>query len=79
LWFSKFSFKHHDFTVSSSNIFRVLKAFLVKFSWVTLHNDIQIKEDARGGKSSGHRADKNWRQNKSTGNPERKRLLERQA
>jgi hypothetical protein len=79
LRFSNFSFKHHSFTAGSSNIFRVLKAFLVKFNWVTLRNDIQIKEDAIGGKSGGHWADKNWGQNKSAGNPERKRLLGREA
>jgi len=65
--------------MGSSNIFRVLKAFLVKLNWVTLRYDIQIKEDATGGKISGHRTNKNWGQNKSAGNPERKRLLGRQA
>jgi len=65
--------------MGSLNIFRVLKAFLVKFNWVTLRNDIQIKENAIDGKSSGHRTDKYWGQNKSAGNPERKRLLGRQA
>jgi len=65
--------------MSSSNIFRVLKAFLVKFNWVTLRNDIQIKDDAIGGKSSGHRTDKNWGQNNSAGNPGRKRMLGIQA
>jgi hypothetical protein len=57
----------------------MLKAFLVKFNWVNLRNDIQTKKDAIGWKSSRHRTDKNWRQNKSAGNPERKRLLGRQA
>jgi hypothetical protein len=57
----------------------VLKAFLAKLNWVTLRNDIQIKEDATDGKSSGHRRNKNWEQNKSAGNPERKRLLGRQT
>jgi len=65
--------------MSSSTVFRVLKALLVKLNWVTLHKDIQIKEDATGGKSSGHRTDENWGQNKSAGNPERKRLLGRQV
>jgi len=46
---------------------------------VTLRYDVQIKEDAIGGKSSGHRTGKNWGQKKSAGNPERKRLLRRQA
>jgi hypothetical protein len=62
--------------MSSSNIFRVLKTFVVK---LTLLNDIQIKEDATGNRSSGHRTDKNWGQNKSAGNPEQKRVFGRLA
>ena len=65
--------------MGSSDIFRVLKAFLVELNCVTLRNDIQIKEDAIGGKIGGHRTDKNWGQNKSAGMPGRKRLLGRQA